>query len=123
MMDARPFAQSQTEPVMPNEVPPPAMHVHEFEGSTMLAEECDERHNHRFAGVTSELIPLPSDHVHGFFTNTDFFDHHHEVVGLTGPAIDVGNNKHVHFVNFFTTLDDGHVHQYIFATLILSPLV
>ena len=31
-------------------------HVHEFEGSTMFAEECDDRHNHRFAGVTGEAI-------------------------------------------------------------------
>ena len=31
-------------------------HVHEFEGSTMFAEECDDKHNHRFAGVTGEAI-------------------------------------------------------------------
>ncbi len=27
-------------------------HVHEFEGSTHLAEAGQDRHNHRFAGVT-----------------------------------------------------------------------
>lgn len=31
-------------------------HNHEFLGSTRFAEEGDDRHNHRFAGVTSEAI-------------------------------------------------------------------
>jgi hypothetical protein len=98
-------------------------HVHEFEGSTKLAEEGDDRHNHRFAGVTSQVIPFGADHVHAFFENTDFLDHHHEVAAITGQPIDVGGGKHVHFVQFITTLDDGHFHEFQFATLILSPLV
>lgn len=99
-------------------------HVHEFLGSTKLAEECDERHNHRFAGVTSEVIPIPgSNHVHGIFTNTDFFDHHHEIAVQTGPVINVGDGKHVHLVKGVTTLDDCHVHEFIFTTLIQNPLI
>lgn len=99
-------------------------HVHEFTGSTMLAEECDDRHNHRFAGVTSQVIPFDGSHIHGFFVSTDFFEnHHHEIVSLTGLPIDVGENKHVHFVDAFTTMDDGHFHELIFATLILNPLL
>jgi hypothetical protein len=98
-------------------------HVHEFLGSTKLAEQGDERHNHRFAGVTSEVIPQGDSHVHVIFTNTDFFDHHHEVAIKTGPAIPVGNGKHIHFVKGRTTLDDGHVHQFEFATLIQKPLI
>ncbi|WP_047153207.1 YmaF family protein [Aneurinibacillus tyrosinisolvens] len=98
-------------------------HVHEFLGSTKLAEAGDERHNHRFAGVTSEAIPRGNSHVHVISTNTDFFDHHHEVAITTGPAIPVGNGKHVHFVRGRTTLDDGHVHQFVFATLIQKPLI
>lgn len=99
-------------------------HTHEFLGSTQLAEQNDDRHNHRFAGVTSEAIPLQGgNHKHGLFTNTDFFeDHLHEIAAETGPAIPVGNNKHVHFVEGNTTLDDGHVHNFVFATLIESPL-
>lgn len=78
--------------------PPPKCesqtHVHEILGSVKLAEEGDDRHNHRFATVSSEMIPLPGcNHKHAFFVNTDFFDHHHEVAGDTGPAIDVGNGK------------------------------
>ncbi|WP_425440881.1 YmaF family protein [Sporolituus thermophilus] len=43
-------------------------------------------HNHRFAGVTSEVILFGDSHVHEISTNTDFFeDHHHEVGVRTGP--------------------------------------
>lgn len=98
-------------------------HVHEFTGSTKLAELGRDRHNHRFAGVTGEVIPRGNSHVHAILTNTDFLDHHHEVGITTGPAINVGNGKHIHFVRGRTTLDDGHVHQFQFATLIQSPLV
>ncbi|AFS78370.1 hypothetical protein Curi_c13600 [Gottschalkia acidurici 9a] len=99
-------------------------HVHEFLGSTKLAEECDDRHNHRVAGVTSEAIPLPGGgHKHALLTNTDFFvNHHHELGTETGPAIDVGNGKHIHFVKARTTFDDGHFHQIVFATLIQDPI-
>lgn len=99
-------------------------HVHEIEDSVKLAEEGNDRHNHRFATVSSEVIPLPGgNHKHAFFVNTDFFDHHHEVAGETGPAIEVCNGKHVHFATGQTTIDDGHYHAYQFATLINSPLL
>ncbi|WP_134684950.1 YmaF family protein [Brevibacillus migulae] len=99
-------------------------HVHEFLGSTKLAEEGDDRHNHRFAGVTGEAIPFGKSHVHVIKTNTDFLDHHHQLRRIvTGPAIPVGNGKHIHFVKGTTTFDDGHVHAFNFATLIDRPLV
>ncbi len=99
-------------------------HTHEFESSTKLAEEGDDRHNHRFAGVTSEVIPIRGgSHKHTIFTLTDFFGHLHQVAVETGPAIDVGNGKHVHFVCGRTTLDDGHFHEFAFTTLIEAPLL
>jgi len=107
----------------PEQEMPGQSHVHEFVASTKLAEEGDDRHNHRFAGVTSEVIPKGNSHVHVLLTNTDFLDHHHEVGIETGPAIPVGDGKHVHFVKGSTTLDDGHVHPLEFATLIQQPLV
>ncbi len=88
-----------------------------------MAEENDDRHNHRFAGVSSEVIPLAPDHVHGIFTNTDFLDHHHEIAAITGQPIDVGNGKHIHFVSFITTFNDNHFHDFQVATLIEAPLV
>lgn len=98
-------------------------HVHEFEGRTKLAEEGEDRHNHRFTGVTSQFIPDPGGHRHAIFTNTDFFQNHHHGVGvITGLPIPVGNNKHVHFVDQNTTIDDGHFHPFQFTTLIDDPL-
>lgn len=100
-------------------------HVHEFEGSTKLAEQGSDRHNHRFAGVTGQVIPLGNTHVHEIdLTHTDFLNHFHNLKKIrTGRAIQVGNGKHVHFVKGMTTLNDGHVHQFNFATLIQTPLV
>ncbi len=104
--------------------PPQQTHTHEFESSTKLAEEGDDRHNHRFAGVTSEVIPLPGgNHKHVIYTRTDFFGHLHEVAVETEPVKDVGHGKHVHFVNGITTLNDGHVHEFAFTTLIEAPLL
>jgi hypothetical protein len=98
-------------------------HVHEYLGSTRIAEEREDPHNHRFAGVTSEAIPRGNSHVHRLLGNSDFYEnHHHEVGATTGPAIPVGDGRHVHFVCGRTTLDDGHVHEFIFATLIEDPI-
>lgn len=100
-------------------------HVHEFEGSTKLAEQGADRHNHRFAGVTGRAIPCGNSHVHEIdMSRTDFLNHLHKLKKIrTGPAIPVGNGKHVHFVTGLTTLNDGHRHRFQFATLIDRPLV
>ena len=100
-------------------------HVHEFSESLKLAESGDDRHNHRVAGVTSEVIPIEGGHIHAFgVINTDFFDHHHEIGGLSGPNIPIpGTNKHVHVISGTTTCDDGHTHEFLFTTQIDSPLV
>lgn len=98
-------------------------HNHEFQGSTKLAEEGDERHNHRFAGVSGEAIPTSNgNHKHKIRTTTDFAGHFHEIETFTGPAVDVGNGKHVHFAQDNTSFDDGHCHRFQFATLIENPL-
>lgn len=95
-------------------------HVHEFEGSTHLAEAGKDRHNHRFAGVTGEVIPIGNGrHVHDFRSNTDFFEnHYHMIKGRTGADIKLPDEKHVHFVESVTTVNDGHKHELEFATLI-----
>ncbi|MBP2644218.1 MAG: hypothetical protein H6Q67_2105 [Firmicutes bacterium] len=120
-------------------------HVHEFLGSVKLAaekydykkeewekEDCKKKdlHNHRFAGVSGEAIPIKEkkekcekNHIHEIKTKTDFYnDHYHEIYVRTGPAIPVGNGKHVHFVCGTTTLVDGHEHDFVFATLIENPI-
>lgn len=98
-------------------------HVHEYNGSTKLACADCSVHNHRFAGVTGEAIPSCNSHVHRLETNTDFYNHFHEISDTTGPAIPVGNGRHVHFVKGTTTEEDDHTHKYNFATLIEGPTV
>jgi hypothetical protein len=99
-------------------------HTHEFVGSTHLAGPEGLTHNHRFAGVTSAVIPQGNSHVHQLLVNSDFFlNHIHEIGATTGPAINVGNGRHVHFVEGVTTLDAGHTHEFQFATLIENPLI
>jgi hypothetical protein len=106
-------------------MPETQTHVHEFISSTQLAEEGDDRHNHRFAGVSGQVIPIPGSHVHKLFTRTDFLDHFHLVKAISGPAIplpdpDATPNqlKHVHFVEGFTTIVDNHQHEFEFGTLV-----
>jgi hypothetical protein len=98
-------------------------HVHEFLGSTRLAELDEDPHNHRFAGVSGEAIPCGCSHVHEIMVRTDFFDHFHFIKVITGPAIPVGKGRHVHFVKAITSCNDDHRHELIFATLIESPIL
>ena len=97
-------------------------HVHEIEGSVMIAEPQEDPHNHRFAGVSGEAIGIPGGHVHEVNFRTDFYeDHFHRIIGRSGPAIPVGD-RHVHFIMAETTMQDGHVHQFRVASLIEDPI-
>lgn len=102
----------------------PQFHVHEFLGTTRLAELEEEPHNHRFAGVSCEAICCGDhQHIHEIKARTDFFeDHFHEICVRSCPAICVGGGKHVHFVSGTTTEVDEHVHTFVFATLIENPI-
>ena len=86
-------------------------HVHELTGSTRIFNECDDCHNHRFCTVTGEAMYFPGKK-----------DHFHEFYGKTSGAIEVGNGKHVHFINDFTEEEDNHRHEFQAATLIDSPI-
>lgn len=106
--------------ICPNEL---LTHVHEFEGSVRLAELQEDPHNHRFAGVSGQVIPIPGSHVHKLETRTDFYeDHFHLVCVTTGPAVNVGGGRHVHFVSADTTIAEDHQHAFIVATLIQNPI-
>ncbi len=99
-------------------------HVHEFTGSVTIArEKCEKPHNHRFACVSGQAIPTCNGHVHKLEARTDFYDdHYHLICDTTGPAIYVGCGRHVHLVKGCTSKEDGHVHKYLFATLIENPI-
>jgi hypothetical protein len=97
-------------------------HVHEIQGSVQIAEPQEDPHNHRFATVSGEAIPVGRDHYHEVRFRTDFYeDHFHEFSGRTSGAIQVGD-RHVHFLESFTTVNDNHRHRYRFATLIDDPI-
>lgn len=101
----------------------PQTHVHEVQGSVLIAEPQEDPHNHRFATVSGEEIPCGrNDHYHEVKFRTDFYEeHYHEFWGRTGGAIRVGD-RHVHFLAGVTTVDDGHLHRFRVATLIEDPI-
>ena len=98
-------------------------HVHEVQGSVKIAEPREDPHNHRFASVTGEAMPLcANDHFHEIKFRTDFYEeHYHEFCGKTGGAIRVGN-RHVHFLESCTTCNDGHKHEFRLSTFIDDPI-
>lgn len=99
-------------------------HVHEILGSVMIAEREEDPHNHRFATVSCEAIPLSNgDHVHEIRFRTDFYeDHFHEFAGRSGGMIDVGGGRHVHFIESQTNVEEGHFHLFRVAFLIEDPI-
>lgn len=102
----------------------PQRHVHEVVGSVQIAEPVCDPHNHRFATVSDEAIPIGNgDHVHEIRFRTDFYeDHYHEFKGRSGGAVDVGGGKHVHFAEAMTDMEDGHRHKFKVASLIDNPI-
>lgn len=103
--------------------PPPQKHVHEIVGSTLVAERCECAHNHRFATVSGEAISSGNDHFHEVKFRTDFYEKHfHEFTGKSSCAIPVGDGRHVHFVQCFTTMNDNHKHPFRVAVLIDNPI-
>ena len=98
-------------------------HVHEILGSTLIAERCEDPHNHRFATVSGEAIRSGNSHVHKIKFRTDSYDgHFHEFEGTSDPAIFVGDGKHIHFASAFTRESDGHKHEFKVASLIDTPI-
>lgn len=98
-------------------------HVHEVQGSVEIAEREEDPHNHRFATVSGQAIPIGNgDHVHAVSFRTDFYENHfHQFEGRTGGMIKIGD-RHVHFLKSVTSVNDGHRHQFRVATLIDNPI-
>lgn len=98
-------------------------HVHEVLGSVEIAERTEDPHNHRFATVSGQAIPTGNNnHVHEVRFRTDFYENHfHEFKGRTTGAIRVGD-RHVHFLESVTTVNDGHRHKFRVGTLIDNPI-
>lgn len=101
-------------------------HVHEVLGSVRIVSPNNDAHNHRFAGVTEEVMQVPGGHIHKLFTKTDFYeDHFHPICVRTGLQVIVGTGddaRHVHFIDSQTEVEDKHFHEFIAATLIQNPI-
>jgi hypothetical protein len=100
-------------------------HTHEFTASTELALRNDLRHNHRFAGVTGEAIPVGDTHIHKIKVNTTFvLGHFHEVIVKTGPARTVNHcgrpDLHIHFVEGETTVNGAVPHDHDVRFVVLA---
>lgn len=101
-------------------------HVHEFTGSTKLAEDGEDRHNHRTAGITGEAKYCENGrHFHLIKAETDSAPdgHHHPIWIRTGLDIKIrGTDKHVHAIKGATRVVDQHCHNFEFTTLVEKPL-
>lgn len=99
-------------------------HDHEVLGSVMIAEPKEDPHNHRFATVSGQAIPIGcGDHVHEVEFKTDFYENHfHTFRGKSGGMIEVGGGRHVHFAAAQTSVNDGHCHKFRVAALINDPI-
>lgn len=92
-------------------------HVHEIQGTLDMTSNYEEQHNHNFAAISDEGIPIGSnDHIHEVRFQTDAFHHHtHEFIGRTSGAVPVGDH-HVHFLSSETDYEEGHNHRFNFVT-------
>lgn len=106
-------------------------HVHEFQGSVMLASPPDAEeliHNHRFAGISGPVIPIKGSHVHIISTDTDFFTNHiHRIDIVTGPAMLIRDDEgdiigHIHAIEGETSCNFFHEHDLKGTTLIENPI-
>lgn len=102
----------------------PQRHVHEILGSTRIAEAQTDPHNHRFAAITGEAIPSGNSHVHRLDTRTDFYEDHFHFIcaAVSGPAINVSEERHVHLFEANTNVEDGHFHELLAGTQIDNPI-
>lgn len=96
-------------------------HRHEIQGSVRVAEHDCEAHNHRFAGISGEAIPMGQSHVHEVRFTTDTYENHdHEFCGRTSPAYPICGG-HVHYLESTTSRDDGHCHSFRVISNIEDP--
>jgi len=93
------------------------MHSHEICFS--LESAGMDRHTHRGKAMLFDVMPTScGGHRHRFSFSTDFFGHNHRITGECGPAVFVGNGKHIHFISGNTSCGSGHSHRYQFSTSI-----
>jgi hypothetical protein len=97
-------------------------HTHKFFGFTDYTDKCKHRHNHYFSGRSSQVIPKSSSHVHAIYVDINSSNNHQHCIGQKSESdISIGKGKHIHIIKGITTLNENHVHDFIFTTLIENP--
>lgn len=114
-------------PLKPLELPKPELpkqkHNHEIIGKVEMVYE-GKPHYHTFATISGEAIPVEGhDHIHNVAFRTNFAGgHYHEFIGRTSGAVNIGNsNRHVHYLESITLIEDNHCHKFSLITLINEP--
>jgi len=73
---------------------------------------CDHQHTHQCLDISGPAIPTGESHVHNS-ENWVMYEHGHAhyYQATSGPSIPTGNGWHVHYWDFYTTVDKGHRHR------------
>lgn len=94
-------------------------HTHEICAGLEFAGAGAEMHSHRCKAMLFGTQSMPcGGHRHQVSIQTNFCGHNHRITGECGPAIHVGNGKHVHFISGTSSCDNGHSHRHQFCTSI-----
>ena len=73
---------------------------------------CDYGHSHQCLDVTGPAIPRGESHIHNSEGWVLYeYGHAHYYQAVSGPSLSLPNGWHVHYWNFYTTVDDGHRHS------------
>lgn len=73
---------------------------------------CDYNHSHQCLDVTGPALRTAESHVHrsaGWVLYESGHAHYYKAV--SGPSLPLPNGEHVHYWDFYTTMDDGHRHR------------
>lgn len=83
-------------------------HVHTYIRETDIA----DGHQHIVMSVSGPSRGLGPAHIHRLRVRTTFVDEHwHWFDVMSGPALEVPDNNHIHYYAGETTVDDRHRHQ------------
>lgn len=93
-------------------------HNHEVQGlSSVNVMDC-QAHAHRYNAVTRMSTNNGRNHTHEVEIDTvSELGHMHCFKGRTGPAIQLGNDRHVHCITGNFNRSMGHNHQFTLTTM------
>lgn len=91
------------------------LHVHTYLTEANVA----SGHQHTIVGVSAPARIIKESHIHCIRIRTSFLSHDnhecshwHWVDIMTGPAIELCNDNHMHYFCGTTSTDDGHCHTF-----------